>query len=48
MLQGGSSRPPIEMLRDAGVDLTQPAPIEAAMRVFERTLDELEKLLLAK
>ncbi len=48
MLRGGSSRPPIEMLKAAGVDLTKPAPIEAAMAVFERTLDELEKLLLGK
>lgn len=45
MLAGGCSRPPLELLRGAGVDLTQPAPIEAALRLFARTLAELERLL---
>ena len=45
MLSGGCSRPPLDMLRDAGVDLTTPQPIEAAMKVFEQTLDRLEGLL---
>ena len=45
MLKGGCSRPPLDMLRDAGVDLSKPDPIEAAMAVFERTLTQLEELL---
>ncbi len=45
MLRGGCSRPPLDMLRDAGVDLSKPDPIEAAMAVFERTLGQLEVLL---
>ena len=45
MLKGGCSRPPLDMLRDAGVDLSEPEPIEAAMTVFERTLTQLEGLL---
>ena len=45
MLRGGSSRPPIDMLRDGGVDLTTPEPIEAALAVFEETLELLENLL---
>jgi oligoendopeptidase F len=45
MLKGGCSRPPLELLQTAGVDLTTPAPIEAAMKTFGRTLDEVEKLL---
>ena len=45
MLKGGCSRPPLDMLRDAGVDLSKPDPIEAAMAVFERTLGQLEGLL---
>lgn len=45
MLAGGSSRPPLELLRGGGVDLTTPEPIEAAMRAFGRTLSEVEKLL---
>ena len=46
MLSGGSSKPPLEMLADAGVDLTEPAPIAAALDLFARTVDELETLLL--
>jgi len=45
MLRGGCSRAPLDMLRDAGVDLSKPDPIEAAMAVFERTLGQLEVLL---
>ena len=45
MLKGGSSRPPVDMLRDAGVDLTKPDAIEAALAVFEKTLGQLEVLL---
>ena len=45
MLRGGSVAPPLDLLQKAGVDLTKPDPIEAAMRVFEQTLVELEGLL---
>jgi oligoendopeptidase F len=45
MLKGGASRPPLELLRSAGVDLTTPQVIEAAARVMDRTLDEMEKIL---
>lgn len=45
MLRGGGSAPPLELLKRAGVDLTRPDAIEAAMRIFERTLDEAEGLL---
>ena len=45
MLRGGCAKPPLELLRGAGVDLTTPQPIEAAMTTFARTLDEVEKLL---
>jgi oligoendopeptidase F len=44
MLRGGCSEPPLVLLKKAGVDLTTPAPIEAAMRTFERTLGEVEAL----
>jgi oligoendopeptidase F len=47
MLGAGCSKPPLEILRDAGVDLTKPDAIESALKLFERTLDELEGLLLA-
>lgn len=45
MLKGGCSRPPLDLLKEAGVDLTTPAPVEAAMKTFERTLNEVERLL---
>jgi len=45
MLRAGCSAPPLQSLRDAGVDLTTPKPVNAALDVFERTLDELERLL---
>ena len=45
MLRAGCSEPPLVLLKKAGVDLTTPAPIEAAMKTFQRTLDEVEQLL---
>ena len=45
MLAGGCSKPPLELLKEGGVDLTTPAPVEAAMQTFARTLDEVERLL---
>jgi oligoendopeptidase F len=45
MLAGGASAPPLELLAGAGVDLTTPDALEAAMRTFEETLGEVEKLL---
>lgn len=41
-LRAGSSAYPLEIMRSAGVDLTTPAYITAALRRFERLLDELE------
>jgi oligoendopeptidase F len=43
-LSSGRSRPSIDLLRDAGVDMTSPAPIQAAMDRFDALLDELEAL----
>jgi len=45
-LKSGGSRFPLETLQAAGVDMTTPAPIESALRLFERRLAELEELLL--
>ncbi len=36
MLSGGCSEPPLDLLRGAGVDLTRPDAIEAALRRFDR------------
>jgi oligoendopeptidase F len=45
MLEGGCSAPPLDLLRGAGVDLTRPEAIEAAMARFDRTVTELGELL---
>src|SRR5947199_4876226 len=45
-LKSGGSKFPLETLKIAGVDMTTPAPIESTLRLFERRLSELEKLLL--
>ena len=45
MLAGGASAPPLELLAGAGVDLTKPDALEAAMKTFEKTLNEVERLM---
>jgi oligoendopeptidase F len=45
-LRSGGSKFPLDALKTAGVDMTTPAPIESALQLFERRLDELEWLLL--
>lgn len=47
-LKAGSSDYPIEVLKKAGVDMTQSKAVEEACKVFEQKLNELEKLLLNK
>lgn len=44
-LKGGSSRYSIDLLKEAGVDMTSSEPVERAMKVFEGLLNEFEKLL---
>lgn len=44
-LCGGSSKDPIDLLKDAGVDMSQKAPVQEALRVFDELLTELEELL---
>lgn len=45
MLKSGCNGAPLDLLRSAGVDLTRPEAVEAAMQVFSTTLDQLEALL---
>lgn len=44
-LKSGSSKYPIETLQLAGVDMNSTEPIEKALKVFERLLDEMESYL---
>jgi oligoendopeptidase F len=43
-LRSGSSRSSIDLLREAGVDMTTPQPIQQALDTFDALLDELEAL----
>ncbi|MBQ5926585.1 MAG: oligoendopeptidase F, partial [Clostridia bacterium] len=43
-LSGGSCTDPVAILKKAGVDLTEKKPFEVAMKEFEETLVEFEKL----
>ena len=43
-LKGGSSKAPIDLLRDAGVDMASPEPVDAALQWFDRLVDELAKM----
>ncbi|MCL2833335.1 MAG: oligoendopeptidase F [Treponema sp.] len=45
-LKSGGSRFPVDSLKAAGVDMSSPAPVEAACRVFGRLVDQLEKMLM--
>ena len=44
-LQGGSSKWPLDLLRDAGVDLEQPEPVAIALTRFGELVDELATLV---
>ena len=44
-LRSGGSRFPVETLRDAGVDMSTPAPVQATLDLFSRRVGELEALI---
>jgi len=44
-LQGGCSKWPLDLLKDAGVDMTSRKPVETALSYFERLVGELDDLL---
>ncbi len=44
-LSGGCSKSPIDLLKDAGVDMTSPEPVDQALRLFGELLDEMEALM---
>ncbi|HPB96513.1 MAG TPA: M3 family metallopeptidase, partial [Polyangiaceae bacterium] len=48
MLKGGSSKPPLDLLRDAGVDLSKPDAIAGAAKLLDDTLAKMEKILAAQ
>jgi oligoendopeptidase F len=44
-LKGGCSKDPLDLLRDAGVDMEQPEAVETALEHFEQLVTELGELL---
>ena len=44
-LSGGCSKSPIDLLKDAGVDMTSPEPVDQALKLFGELLDEMEALM---
>src|SRR5437763_1024551 len=44
-LSAGGSKYPIELLKDAGVDMTTDEPLMLTMKTMNRVMDEMEKLL---
>ncbi len=44
-LSTGSSKYPVDILKDAGVDMTTPEPIDRTIKLFAELVDEMERLL---
>ena len=44
-LSSGCSAPPVELLKIAGVDMSTPEPVNAALNLFGSLIDELDQLL---
>jgi oligoendopeptidase F len=47
-LGAGESKYPIDLLKDAGVDMTTSEPLDLTMREMNRVMDEMERLLPAR
>ena len=44
-LKGGCSKDPLDLLRDAGVDMQKPEPVETTLAHFKKLVEELDELL---
>ena len=44
-LCGGSSKDPIDLLKDAGVDMGTPKPVDDALGVFDEYLEKFERMI---
>jgi oligoendopeptidase F len=47
LLKSGNRKFPIDTLRDAGVDMQSPGPIEKAMDLFQKRIEQLRELLVS-
>jgi oligoendopeptidase F len=45
LLKGGCSKFPLDLLRDAGVDMEKPHPVDTALTHFGHLVEELDELL---
>ena len=43
-LSGGCSADPVSLLKGAGVDMTSPAPVENALKLFSQLIGQMEEL----
>ncbi len=44
-LRGGCSKDPLDLLRDAGVDMSSPAPVETALEHFNSLVQQLDDIV---
>ena len=44
-LSSGSSNYPIELLKEAGVDMSTKEPVNQALALFKELLDQMEELM---
>ena len=44
-LQAGCSKDPLDLLRDAGVDMASPVPVNTALEHFEHLVQQLDELI---
>jgi oligoendopeptidase F len=44
-LQAGCSKDPLDLLRDAGVDMTSPQPVETALERLSQLVKQLDALV---
>ena len=44
-LKAGCSKDPLDLLRDAGVDMEKPQPVNTALKYFDQLVTELDELL---
>ncbi len=44
-LQGGCSKDPLDLLKDAGVDMTKPEPVNTALATFGKLVAQLDQLI---
>ena len=47
-LSAGGSKYPIDLLKDAGVDMTTNEPLQLTLQKMNRVMDDMEKILASR